>query len=156
MIADLQLKEDMHPEVRSFVDTGRLAADLAYNPTDFGGSFMDHSALVVYYGELAGRAENQTALAKAQLDRLEAQIAKDLRLVAVAKGEKPVESRVEKDLRLDPRFEDAQRKLRDAKYIQRHIESIITALEHRRSMLLQHARNDISARQALYSRVDEG
>jgi len=55
---------------------------------------------------------------------------------------KAAETRLEKEVALDPRFQDAQWRLRDARYVVTLIQSVVTAFDHRRSMLNLLAKSD--------------
>ena len=144
MINEIKVRKDIHPGIQVFVEEDQIVSDISYDSNDFNDSFANHSPLIVYYGELAARAETQVAIAKTDLERTEAEIIKLKREIYEAKGVKAAENRLEKEVLIDPRYIDAQTRLRDAKYVQSLLSVICTALDHRRSMLMQHARSSIS------------
>jgi hypothetical protein len=140
----ISLRTDLHPSVQTFVDPLAVRRDVMFDTLDMNGSMAMQSGNVAYYGELAARAEHQLAYVKRAFEMMEARLIKDARAVYAARGDPKVsETRLEKEIKLNPNYIDLQSQLADAKYVVMVIQSILSALQDRRAMLLQTARGDL-------------
>ena len=139
-----EIQNDLHPSVKTFIDPVEFANNLSYS-TNQPDDLSNHSALMFYYSELNARAEHQSSYLKSQLELTEALLDKDIRSVFAAKGEKVTEAKIEKEIKANSQYRDAAQAYRDAKYVEGLMDSCITAMEHRRSMMLQSFRNDMNA-----------
>jgi hypothetical protein len=138
----VSVRGNLHHKVEVFVDPDKLFEDVGIDHINVSESFSNQMPLVVYYGEMLARAESQASEAKTDLAHAEAAVIKSLRAIYDAKGVKAAETRLEKEVALDPRFQDAQWRLRDARYVVTLIQSVVTAFDHRRSMLNLLAKSD--------------
>jgi hypothetical protein len=142
-----ELKEGLHAGVNPFIEPSKVMGDLRLNDIDLGKSMLDQSGMVAYYGELYARAVAQTAQAKQEAELVEAQVIKLLRASIEEKEKKaPSDARLGREVITQSAYQDAQTKLRDAKYIENLMDAVFSAFDHRRSMLLQIARNEASER----------
>lgn len=146
-IRHTEIRSDLHPEIEHGIDPDQLARDLQFDQTDLSKSFADQAPLQHYYGERLARANSQWLKAKSDLELTEALVGKAMRAVAQAKGAKITESQIDKETPLDTRWQDAQRKLRDAKYVQDLLQSIYNAFETRRWMLQSQGKTEQAATQ---------
>jgi hypothetical protein len=139
----LSLRDDLHTGVQMFLDQAEVRRDVMFDQLDLSGSMARQSGHVAYYGELAARAEHQVAYLKRSLEIMEARLIKNLRAIYAARNDPKVsETRLEKEIRLDPGYIDLQSQLADAKYVQAVTQSVLSALQDRRAMMLQTARSD--------------
>lgn len=137
----------LHPNVQTYVAPAQVQRDIAIDSLDLSASMLTQSGHVSYYGELLARAKHQMDFAKLRMEMVEAQTIKDLRGVYAARQEKAIsETRLEKEVRLVPAFVDAQKQFIDARYVFGTIESVMLALDHRRSTLLQIAKGEAQER----------
>jgi predicted component of type VI protein secretion system len=132
----VEVRDDLCEGIDVFVDPDQLMHDLSYDSSDTT-ALDNHSGLVFYYGELAARAENQVQVRKHMLDQTEARVDKDYRNLFLARKEKVTEARLEKEITLSPDVIEAKSAYHDAKYVQNLLSSVVDAMEHRRSMMLQ-------------------
>ena len=146
-IRHTEIRSDLHPEIEHGIDPDQLAQDLQFDQSDLSKSFIDQAPLQFFYGERLARANAQWLKAKSDLELTEALVGKALRAVAQAKGVKITESQIDKETPLDTRWQDAQRKLRDAKYVQDLLQSICNAFETRRWMLQSQGKTEQAAMQ---------
>lgn len=139
----ITLKADLHQAVESFVDPIAVRRDVVFDQLDMNASMATQSGNVAYYGELAARAEHQLAYVKRSLEIMEARLIKNMRAVYAARGDSKVsETRLEKEVKLEPAYVDLQSQLADAKYVVSVTQSILSAFQDRRAMMLQTARGD--------------
>ena len=143
----VKIRQDLHPEVEHWLDPDQLSQDLQFSTDDLSDAFSTQAPMQFYYGELLARANSQWLKSKSDLELTEATIGKALRAIANAKGNKITESQIEKETPLDPRWQDAQWKLRDAKYVQDLLQAVVKAFDDRRWMLQSQGKSEQVAMQ---------
>ena len=143
----VNIRQDLHPEVKHWLDLNQLVQDLQINTSNLTESFASQAPLQFYYGERLARAESQWLEAKSNLSITEATIGKSIRAIAGAKQVKVTESQIEKETPLDPRWQDAHWKLRDARYVFDMLQAVVKAFDDRRWMLQSQGKSEQTAMQ---------
>jgi hypothetical protein len=152
----VNIRQDLHPDVKHWLDTNQLVQDLQINVNNLTESFASQAPLQFYYGELFGRANAQYLEAKSNLSIVEATVGKSIRAIAGARQVKITESQIEKETPLDPRWQDAQWKLRDARYVLDMLESVTKAFDDRRWMLQSQGKSEQTAMQGQLRLIANG
>lgn len=139
------MRDDLHDNVKRFVDDAAVAHDVSFDQIDLSASMGKQAGLVAYYGELCARAEAQVAYMRRAEEILQAQLIKSTRAVYAAKGDPKIsETRLEKEVQLNPSLIDIQRQVTDSRYVLSVLQSIQSALQDRRAMMLGVARSNTS------------
>jgi len=127
--------------LKSYVDASELKRDVAISPTDLDNDMIKHAALYVHYAEQTVNARRQYDRVKSQVEILEAQLDAHYRNKANDEGKKTTEAQLKSQVTSDPRYAAAQQKLIDAHSIWKLADIAERAMDQRKDMLLEVARD---------------
>ena len=133
--------------LNTFIKTEQLKADLAYNEATIGEATMQQASLFAHYASLASRASHQYDTSKNAMELAEAVIDKELRDAAAATGQKLTEAAISKAVVLDARYQDAQKRVTNAKLIMSLCDQAREAFRQRMFMLIQAGKDQMVERQ---------
>jgi hypothetical protein len=129
--------------VDSFVDTTRIATDVALNALDLHGELARQSGLVYFYTSMAAKAGRQHAMLKLRSDATDAQVATKIRNEAnnrLAENgdpdpEKLTAPQVVERIRVHPQTIAIKKALIEAEEVETVLKGVVTALRDKSSSL---------------------
>lgn len=135
--ADTKPKSKPRTSIKTFIKQSELKADLAFSVNRLDDAMMNQASLFSHYANQAAKAQLQADRMKNELELVEALIDKELRDEAAESGQKITEALLAKQIRLDPRYQQALKNSSEAKMIAQMTKSTTEAFSQRRDMLVQ-------------------
>ncbi|WP_323016358.1 hypothetical protein [Castellaniella sp.] len=127
--------------LKAYVDADALKKDVQVSITDLDNVMIQHAALYVHYATQTVNARRQYDRVKSAVEILEAQLDSYYRNRAADEGKKTTETQLKGQVTGDPRYADAQKKLIDAHSIWKLADIAERAMEQRKDMILEVARD---------------
>lgn len=124
-------------DLRTFVDSAKLKADLEFTETNISTAMMKQASLFAHYATLAHQAQFQADRADQQLDLVEAKLYQQYRDSFASAGEKPTEGMIRASITKDDRYQKALLRKSEAKAIADMVKVAAESFRHRRDMLIQ-------------------
>lgn len=127
------LKDDPFPELNPIT----IQRDLAFNTSNMDKAFTSQAGLYFRYGELSARVTRSYEDMKLKIGILESKIYTELRASMENEKKKPTEALLEKNIKLDPRYQKAMVKLNNLRHLASIAKETLEAFKQKRDMLIQ-------------------
>lgn len=124
-----------------FIDPDQLKKDVSINPNDLDTAMIQHASLYIHYATQTVNARRQFDRLKSAFEILEARLDGEIRAEAAASGKKITEAGIKSAMVADKRWSGAQSKVIEAGSIYRYCEVAESAMEQRKDMILEVARD---------------
>lgn len=124
-----------------YINLDEMKADLAIDLTNLTDAMAKQTGLYVHYASKAVRAKRQHERFKAALEVIEAQLNSTYRTTLKEESPKTTEDQIRSAVVNDARWKSMSARVIDSEEIYRLTDVAVRALDHRRDMLLQIARD---------------
>lgn len=124
-----------------FIDPEEMKRATDIDLADLTGAMQKHAAIVVEFGVRSVKAKRQYEGWKNKLEVIEAMLENHYRKTLKEENPKTTEAQIRAAVVADPRYRGASDTVADAQEIYRYTEIAVNAMEQRKDMLLQIARD---------------
>lgn len=118
-------------------DLDQFMKDCRNDPTDMEDAWINHHGRYAYYGTLAAKSNFQHNQFKDKLEKLEALLDAKYRTQILREGGKPTEKAIEALIKTDKNWSKMATLVNTARMYADIHKTNLTALEHRKDMLMQ-------------------
>lgn len=123
--------------LKNYIDAAKIEQDIAYTDNDLDTALMNQSSLNLYYGMQMAKAQHQVDTCKNRLEIISAEVNEEMRQCAIDKGEKVTEKRLETEVLLNERVQEASADHNKAKLILNLAKVALDSMNQRHQMLIQ-------------------
>lgn len=135
-------------KIDQFVTADEILKDIRVDPNHLDHEFSRQSSLMYRYGAFAASAAKQAAKMKMILEATESKRSKEIRQLAVATGEKVVETKISSQLDSDPDVIQARKALIEAQFIENMMNSALDGIRSRKETLYYFGRRNLVVEEA--------
>lgn len=118
-------------------DQDQFMKDCRNNPSDMEDAWINHHGRYAYYGTLVAKSSFQHSQFKDKLEKLEAILDAKYRTQILSEGGKPTEKAIEALIKVDKSWSKMATLVNTARMYADIHRTNLTALEHRKDMLMQ-------------------
>lgn len=123
--------------VQTFIDSSKLRDDMAFNENDLDNALMSQAPIYVHYGVLCAKANAQLDRKKNQLEIVRAELDGQVRRDLADRGLKITEKVVEAEILIQPKFQEAQEEVIQAKTVAGLTRTAVEGMEQKQQMIIQ-------------------
>ena len=135
--------------------TRNLSDDLKIDPFNLNGEIIQQPGLYGYYAEQLRLAQRALKLEKLNFDVFESALDRQIRDVALSKGEKPTERMIETRMRANDNWVIKKRNIIELESQVDQLDAVVRSLGQKKDMLVTLASNIRSEMSAGFSIKDE-